>query len=97
MEIYRENATLGVNKLDLFIASGVKQKNIEDQIELEKFLKLDKITPMQTSYTQTAEDREDAGDNNKSTNTSDSTIEEVTRVERQSESENEPSQSDQED
>lgn len=95
MEIYRENATLGVNKLDLFIASGVKQKNIEDQLDLERFLKLDKITPMQTSYTQTAEDREDAGDNNKSTNTSDSTVED--KIERQPESENEPSQSDQED
>lgn len=68
MKTYRENATLGVNKLDYFIASGVKQKNIEDQLYLESFLKLNKITPMQTSYTQTAEDREE-GDN---TNPSDS-------------------------
>ena len=56
---YKENATLGVGKLDYFIASGIKQKNIQDQLNLETFLKLDKIVPMQTSYTQTAEDRKE--------------------------------------
>lgn len=61
MEAYKENATLGVGKLDYFIASGIKQKTIQDQLNLEKFLKLDKITPMQTSYTQTAEDRSKKG------------------------------------
>ena len=61
MEAYKENATLGVGKLDYFIASGMKQKTIQDQLKLEKFLKLDKITPMQTSYTQTAEDRSKKG------------------------------------
>ena len=54
---YKENATLGVGKLDYFIASSIKQKNIQDQLDLEDFLKLDEIKPMQTSYTQTAEDR----------------------------------------
>ena len=58
---YKENATLGVGKLDYFIASGVKQKNIQDQLNLESFLKLDQIVPMQTSYTQTAEDRQEEG------------------------------------
>ena len=58
---YKTNATLGVGKLDYIIASGIKQKNIQDQMYLEKFLKLDEIVPMQTSYTQTAEDREDTG------------------------------------
>ena len=57
---YKDNATLGVGKLDYFIASGVKQKNIQDQLYLENFLKLDEIVPMQTSYTQTAEDRVEA-------------------------------------
>ncbi len=43
----------------------MKQKNIQDQFELESFLKLNEITPMQTSYTQTAEDRkEDPADEN---------------------------------
>ena len=64
---YKENATLGVGKLDYFIASGVKQKNIQDQLYLEKFLKLDEITPMQTSYTQTAEDRKEDVDSESNT------------------------------
>ena len=54
---YKENATLGVGKLDYFVASGIKQKNIQDQLYLESFLALDSIVPMQTSYTQTADDR----------------------------------------
>lgn len=57
IEIYKNNATLGVGKLDYFIAAGVKQINISDQLHLEDFLNLEDITPMQTSYTQTAEDR----------------------------------------
>lgn len=67
IEAYRSNATLGVNKLDFIIASGVKQRHIEDQMALESFLNLDEITPMQTSYTQTAEDRSDDGENKDST------------------------------
>ena len=58
---YKESATLGVGKLDYFIASGIKQKNIQDQLHLESFLKLNEITPMQTSYTQTADDRVEEG------------------------------------
>ena len=50
---------MGVAKLDYLIAAGIKQKNLSDQFELEKFLKLEEITPMQTSFTQTAEDRAD--------------------------------------
>lgn len=60
MEIFKNNATLGVGKLDYFIASGIKQKNVADQLNLETFLKLDQIQPMQTSYTQTAVDRQSA-------------------------------------
>lgn len=57
IEVYKNNATLGVGKLDYLVASGIKQRNIEDMLDLEQYLHLDKITPMQTSYTQTAEDR----------------------------------------
>ena len=57
IQAYRDNATLGIGKLDYIIASGIKQSNLQDQLYLEKFLKLEEITPMQTSYTQTAEDR----------------------------------------
>ena len=65
IEKYKNNATLGVGKLDYFIASGVKQKNIQDQLYLESFLKLNDITPMQTSYTQTAGDRKSEIGNDK--------------------------------
>ena len=58
IKIYKENATLGVGKIDYLVASGIKQKNIEDVLDLENRLQLDRITPMQTSYTQTAEDRQ---------------------------------------
>lgn len=57
IEIYKTNATLGVGKVQYFVASGIKQKNIQDTLALEKFLGLDSIEPMQTSYTQSAEDR----------------------------------------
>ena len=69
VKAYKENATLGVGKLDYIIATGIKQKDIADQLYLEEFLKLNDIKPMQTSYTQTAEDRrEQSGkdDSNKS-------------------------------
>lgn len=65
--MFRDNATLGVGKLDYFIAAGIKQKDIPDQLSLEDHLHLNDITPMQTSYTQTAEDR--AADDNKSDDT----------------------------
>jgi len=64
IEIYKDNATLGVGKVDYLIASGIKQKNIEDVLNLESKLHLDRITPMQTSYTQTAEDREATDEKN---------------------------------
>ncbi len=57
IKVFRDNATLGVNKIDYLIASGIEQKHISDVLALEKILGLDQITPMQTSYTQTAEDR----------------------------------------
>lgn len=68
---YKENATLGVGKLDYFIASGIKQKNIQDQLNLEDFLGLEDIKPMQTSYTQTAEDRVDAKEDTSKDNNND--------------------------
>ena len=61
--MYKNNATLGVGKLDYIVASGTKQKNIQDVFNLEKYLHLDEISPMQTSYTQAPEDR-DSGDEN---------------------------------
>lgn len=64
IKIYKDNATLGVNKLDYFIASGTKQKNIQDQLILEDYLQLNDLKPMQTSYTQSGnEESDDSGDN----------------------------------
>ena len=57
IKVFKDNATLGVNKIDYIIASGIEQKDIIDELMLEKTLGLDQISPMQTSYTQTAEDR----------------------------------------
>ena len=64
IEIYKTNATLGVNKLDYFIASGTKQKNIQDQLFLEDFLGFDKLKPMATSYTQSGDDAQEKSDDN---------------------------------
>lgn len=60
--MYKNNATLGVGKLDYIIASGTEQKNIQDVFNLESYLHLDEISPMQTSYTQAPEDRDTGGD-----------------------------------
>ena len=68
IKTYRENAQLGVGKRDFFVASGTKQKNLEDTVALEDFLGLNSITPMQTSYTQTADDRSNESDSKTSTN-----------------------------
>lgn len=56
IESYRENATLGVAKLDYLVAAGIKQKNIQDRFELEDYLGLINLKPLQSSYTQTSED-----------------------------------------
>ena len=83
IKTFKENATLGVGKIDYFIASGIKQKNIEDMLELEQFLHLDRITPMQTSYTQTAVDRENTekDDTDKSNKTSKEAEEKESEIE----------------
>lgn len=68
LNTYKEGATLGVNKLEYIIATGVKQINIGSKIELENFLELDKLTPLATSYTQndnSQKEREEADKNKK--------------------------------
>lgn len=70
IKVFKDNATLGVGKIDYIVASGIKQKDIEDMLELEKMLKVDRITPMQTAYTQSAEDRQKTGDKNSKSNDS---------------------------
>lgn len=66
IEAYKNSATLGVGKLDYLIASGIKQKNIQDQLYLESFLHLEDITPMRTSYTDSAVIQKNEQENGKS-------------------------------
>ena len=49
---YKDGATLGVNKLEYIVASGIKQVNLKNKIQLEDFLQLDQLKPLSTSYTQ---------------------------------------------
>lgn len=71
----KDNATVGVGKVAYLVAAGIKQKNIQDMLELESFLHLEDITPMQTSYTQTAEDRKETSKESKVENNKDKTAE----------------------
>ena len=49
---YKEGATLGIAKLEYAVAFGCKQVSLGSKYELEDFLKLDKLKPLSTSYTQ---------------------------------------------
>lgn len=60
VELYRENASYGIGKLDAIIASGVKQKDLMSGLRLEQELGLNKLlTPLQSSHTQSSEETED--------------------------------------
>ena len=89
METIKNHATLGVGKLNYFVASGIKQKNIQDTLYLEEFLGLNKITPMQTSYTQTAEDRQDEGSNDDSSKNSENSKSEIEPSDKDDQNDNE--------
>lgn len=52
MNIYKEGATLGVSKIEYIVSTGTKQVDIGSKYELENYLKLDKLKPLSTSYTQ---------------------------------------------
>ena len=53
LEMYRANATLGVGVVDLIVASGIKQVDIESTLELEENLNLvSRLMPLQSSYVQ---------------------------------------------
>ena len=53
LEIYRSNASLGVGVLDLIVASGTKQVDIESTLELEENLNLvERLRPLQSSHVQ---------------------------------------------
>lgn len=55
LEYYSANAQYGVGKLDLMMASGIKQVDLESTIELEQFLDLaNRLAPLQSSHTQSS-------------------------------------------
>lgn len=70
IETYRANASLGVGKIDYIVATGISQKNIPDQLELESYLKLDQLKPLQSSYTQSTSAGESAATPEKDTSNS---------------------------
>jgi hypothetical protein len=74
---YKDGATLGVNKLEYIVASGVKQANLKNKLELENFLQLDKLKPLSTSYTQNDNSKKETEEKETST----SETEEVTEKE----------------
>lgn len=54
LAVMRENAKLGVGVLDFIVASGIKQKTIDSQLDVEEHLQLhSRIKPLLTSYTMT--------------------------------------------
>lgn len=54
---FRENASFGIGKLDALMAAGIKQKDLINEIKLEKELNLDiLLTPLQSSHTQSGAD-----------------------------------------
>ena len=53
LEAYRANASLGVGVVDLIVASGTKQVDIESTLELEENLNLvSRLMPLQSSHVQ---------------------------------------------
>lgn len=56
---YKDGATLGVSILEYIVASGIKQINIDSKLQLEKYLKLDELRPLSTSYTQVDNSKEE--------------------------------------
>lgn len=63
MEIYHQNATIGIGILDSVVATGIKQVDLESTIELEQFLDLrNRLTPLQSSHTQSSSTTEESSD-----------------------------------
>ena len=57
MESYRQNAEYGIGILDAIVASGIKQSEIQDVLELEEYLELNtKLKPLQSSHTTSSSD-----------------------------------------
>jgi hypothetical protein len=52
IRLYRESATVGIGKLEAVIATGVKQRSLQDRAKLEQMINLDfMLKPLQSSHT----------------------------------------------
>lgn len=52
IRLYRESATVGIGKLEAVVASGVKQRSLQDRAKLEQMINLDSmLKPLQSSHT----------------------------------------------
>lgn len=66
LRYYSDNATLGVGKLDLMMASGIKQVDLDSTIELEEFLNLsERLKPLQSAHTQSSSAEDGAKEDSK--------------------------------
>ena len=60
MERYRKNAEYGIGKLELIVGSGTKQTQLQDKLELEDYLGLNKLKPLNSSHTQSGSNDSEA-------------------------------------
>lgn len=66
IEMFRENAKVGVGVLPFIIASGMKQKNIDSHLDMETNLGLvDRLTPLRSSNTMSSDFEESESDQSK--------------------------------
>jgi hypothetical protein len=60
VKMYRESATFGIGKLEAVIATGVKQRSLQDRAKLEQMINLDSmLKPLQSSHTMSGNQQTD--------------------------------------
>ena len=60
VKLYRESATVGIGKLEAVIATGVKQRSLQDRAKLEQMINLDSmLKPLQSSHTMSGNQQTD--------------------------------------
>lgn len=60
VELYRENASYGIGKLDAIVAAGTRQKDLMSGLRLEEELGLNELlTPLQSAHTQSGAETEE--------------------------------------
>lgn len=86
MELYHQNATLGIGILDDIVATGIKQVDVNSTLELEQFLGLhERLVPLQSSHTQsttTATVEEEKEEADEQVNEKDSDVQEEPDVDK---------------